>query len=218
MNLLILLPIILALVFFVPQISYEHQDGCHRWHSCPSDSGSYVCGDLGYDTYCPNKSTIVYVPVPDHDYSMVVQTDKKSYTEGEVIIITITTQTINSAVSIVIKDSQGNIVQLDKGALEPRKILNTQFIAGGKLMNEHEIYSIDVVAVNNITGTTSFEYIPPILSLKEQLKRQIPLDEIICRGDFELIVKNNGNVICISHSTAIKLLERNWGSLLIPLS
>ena len=29
-----------------------HQDGCHRWHSCPSDTGSYVCGDLGYYTYC----------------------------------------------------------------------------------------------------------------------------------------------------------------------
>ena len=25
-----------------------HQDGCHRWHSCPSDTGSYICGDLGY--------------------------------------------------------------------------------------------------------------------------------------------------------------------------
>ena len=30
-----------------------HQDGCHRWHSCPSDTGSYVCGDLGYYSECP---------------------------------------------------------------------------------------------------------------------------------------------------------------------
>jgi hypothetical protein len=29
-----------------------HRDGCHRWHSCPSDSGSYVCGDLGYTSGC----------------------------------------------------------------------------------------------------------------------------------------------------------------------
>ncbi|MFE5300326.1 hypothetical protein [Streptomyces sp. NPDC056632] len=29
-----------------------HRNGCHRWHSCPSDTGSYVCGDLGYFTYC----------------------------------------------------------------------------------------------------------------------------------------------------------------------
>ena len=36
--------------------SYAHQSGCHRWHICPSDSGSYVCGDLGYDTYCPKTS------------------------------------------------------------------------------------------------------------------------------------------------------------------
>jgi hypothetical protein len=29
-----------------------HRDGCHRWHSCPSDTGSYACGDLGYDSEC----------------------------------------------------------------------------------------------------------------------------------------------------------------------
>jgi len=33
--------------------AFAHQDGCHSQHSCPSDSGSYVCGDLGIDTYCP---------------------------------------------------------------------------------------------------------------------------------------------------------------------
>jgi micrococcal nuclease len=35
---------------------FAHRDGCHRWHSCPSDTGSYVCGDLGYDDECPKKS------------------------------------------------------------------------------------------------------------------------------------------------------------------
>jgi hypothetical protein len=34
-----------------------HQSGCHRWHSCPSDSGSYVCGDLGYACQYPGGST-----------------------------------------------------------------------------------------------------------------------------------------------------------------
>jgi hypothetical protein len=32
-----------------------HQSGCHRWHSCPSDTGSYVCGDLGYCSQCPDN-------------------------------------------------------------------------------------------------------------------------------------------------------------------
>jgi hypothetical protein len=34
-----------------------HRSGCHRYHSCPSDTGSYVCGDLGYDSQCPKKNT-----------------------------------------------------------------------------------------------------------------------------------------------------------------
>src|SRR3712207_5019255 len=45
--------ILSALLAPVP--AQAHRSGCHRWHSCPSDTGSYVCGDLGYDTYCPNK-------------------------------------------------------------------------------------------------------------------------------------------------------------------
>ena len=32
-----------------------HQSGCHRWHSCPSDSGSYTCGDTGYCSYWPDN-------------------------------------------------------------------------------------------------------------------------------------------------------------------
>ncbi len=33
-----------------------HRDGCHRWHSCPSDSGSYTCGDIGYCSECPDNN------------------------------------------------------------------------------------------------------------------------------------------------------------------
>ncbi|WP_367321340.1 Ig-like domain-containing protein [Streptomyces sp. HUAS ZL42] len=40
------------LLGLVPVTAEAHQHGCHRWHSCPSDTGSYVCGDLGYFTYC----------------------------------------------------------------------------------------------------------------------------------------------------------------------
>jgi uncharacterized protein YgiM (DUF1202 family) len=32
-----------------------HRDGCHRWHTCPSDTGSYRCGDLGHP--CQGSST-----------------------------------------------------------------------------------------------------------------------------------------------------------------
>lgn len=41
----------------MPILVDAHQSGCHRWHSCPSDTGSYVCGDLGYYSGCPSYST-----------------------------------------------------------------------------------------------------------------------------------------------------------------
>ena len=45
--------------------SWAHQDGCHRWHSCPSDSGSYICGDLGYDDECPGRGGGAAEEVPE---------------------------------------------------------------------------------------------------------------------------------------------------------
>ena len=29
-----------------------HRSGCHQGHSCPSDTGSYVCGDTGHSNEC----------------------------------------------------------------------------------------------------------------------------------------------------------------------
>jgi phosphatidylserine/phosphatidylglycerophosphate/cardiolipin synthase-like enzyme len=34
--------------------SIAHQDPCHRLHACPSDHGTYVCGDLGHCDQCPD--------------------------------------------------------------------------------------------------------------------------------------------------------------------
>ncbi len=42
-------------VFAMPAIIQAASSGCHRWHSCPSTTSSYVCGDLGYCSQCPNN-------------------------------------------------------------------------------------------------------------------------------------------------------------------
>lgn len=47
---------ILAVFFMLAAPAQAHRSGCHRWHSCPSDSGSYVCGDLGYTSECGTAS------------------------------------------------------------------------------------------------------------------------------------------------------------------
>jgi endonuclease YncB( thermonuclease family) len=51
----IIVGVLVTALFTSPLIildSAGHRDGCHRWHSCPSDDGSYVCGDLGYNDEC----------------------------------------------------------------------------------------------------------------------------------------------------------------------
>lgn len=56
----------LSVLFLFAAPAHAHRDGCHRWHSCPSDTGSYVCGDLGYTTYCgttaPAASSVAASP------------------------------------------------------------------------------------------------------------------------------------------------------------
>jgi len=45
-----------TLLALLPTIStLAHSSGCHRWHSCPSDLGTYVCGDLGHCSWCPDN-------------------------------------------------------------------------------------------------------------------------------------------------------------------
>ena len=48
---------IIIIIFFciLPFSLNAHRSGCHRWHSCPSDSGSYIYGDIGYCSYCPDN-------------------------------------------------------------------------------------------------------------------------------------------------------------------
>jgi hypothetical protein len=58
MNVKLLAAVVLSTLTFlsVAHKSEAHRDGCHRWHSCPSDTGSYVCGDMGYASQCPNST------------------------------------------------------------------------------------------------------------------------------------------------------------------
>jgi micrococcal nuclease len=46
----------LVLLTAVLTSTEAHRSGCHRWHSCPSDRGTYTCGDLGYCSQCPDNT------------------------------------------------------------------------------------------------------------------------------------------------------------------
>ncbi len=47
--------VVLILCIFPVSLVDAHRSGCHRWHSCPSDSGSYICGDTGHCSGCPDN-------------------------------------------------------------------------------------------------------------------------------------------------------------------
>jgi hypothetical protein len=43
--------VLLAVVFSCPSAD-AHRSGCHAGHSCPSDRGTYECGDIGHCNQC----------------------------------------------------------------------------------------------------------------------------------------------------------------------
>jgi endonuclease YncB( thermonuclease family) len=80
-NHIFLLAIIASVSFVVmlsEQDSFAHRDGCHRWHSCPSDSGSYTCGDTGYCSECPDNQ---YCKAGQTRTNEPVYESKPSYSE-----------------------------------------------------------------------------------------------------------------------------------------
>ena len=68
--------------------AFAHQSGCHRWHSCPSDHGTYTCGDTGHCSQCPDNDyckggiplsiTSTYTSNPTSTTSPAVQSSPKT--------------------------------------------------------------------------------------------------------------------------------------------
>lgn len=59
--LICILTLFVDIVWLAPAVS-AHRSGCHRWHSCPSDTGSYSCGDTGYSNYCATPTYSLHTP------------------------------------------------------------------------------------------------------------------------------------------------------------
>ena len=76
--------LLVVLVFFSSAVIADaHRSGCHRWHSCPSDSGSYTCGDTGRcsgcpdNNFCENRKPRITTKTPERSMPIIpsVQTD-----------------------------------------------------------------------------------------------------------------------------------------------
>lgn len=66
--LLLCLVLLAGTILWAPEMALAHRSGCHNLHTCPSDTSSYVCGDLGYP--CTGATRVddislsaIYVPL-----------------------------------------------------------------------------------------------------------------------------------------------------------
>lgn len=73
-----------SLAISLCSVALAHRSGCHRWHSCPSDRGTYTCGDTGNSSECgvSKKETHPREKVPQAkvDKENKPQVDPKSTT------------------------------------------------------------------------------------------------------------------------------------------
>ena len=92
---------------------------------------------------------------------IVVTTDKTSYMEGDIIMVTgeVSETLFGYAISIEIFAPNGNKVGIDQVMPEADKTFSTQFTAGGSLMKFSGEYTVKVLyATENRTAETTFNF------------------------------------------------------------
>ena len=95
----------------------------------------------------------------DIQSSIVVTTDKASYSEGEIILVTGEVQDLYGIpVSIMLVSPNGNIASIAQVDVDADKTFSTKFFTGGTISQEGT-YTIKVTYGNESrTATTSFEF------------------------------------------------------------
>jgi len=93
--------------------------------------------------------------------SIVVTTDKSSYSEGETILVTGEVRDLYSGtpVSVIIKAPNGNLVSIAQVTVGADKKFSSEATAGGSLMKTEGSYTITVqYGTPNRSAETSFEF------------------------------------------------------------
>ena len=91
--------------------------------------------------------------------SIVVTTDKSSYSEGEIILVTGEVRDLYSQtpVSVIVKAPNGNLVSIAQITVGADKKFSTEITAGGALMKTEGSYTITVqYGTENRSATTTF--------------------------------------------------------------
>jgi predicted secreted protein with PEFG-CTERM motif len=93
--------------------------------------------------------------------SIVVTTDKTSYSEGETILVTGEVRDLYSGtpVSVIVKAPNGNLVSIAQVTVGADKKFSTEVTAGGALMKAEGAYTVTVqYGTENRSAETSFDF------------------------------------------------------------
>lgn len=71
MRCLLLASAVVGAGLVLPQAALAHRSGCHNLHTCPSDTASYACGDLGYP--CDGSNSIENIPASAINVPLLVE-------------------------------------------------------------------------------------------------------------------------------------------------
>lgn len=109
----ILFSSLLIFSFFLLAIPTDaHRSGCHRWHSCPSDSGSYICGDWGYCSGCPdNEYCKNRQPITSNVTINITPSSQSSSTPSDLISTPSSSSTTTTTTNITCRGTFQGIVE-----------------------------------------------------------------------------------------------------------
>jgi len=111
--------------------------------------------------------------------SIILNTDKSSYTDGEIISISgeIKNMTVGTQLSLIIQAPNGNLVALDQITVGADKQFSTEIKLGGKLMKTEGTYTIKV-QYGDESVTTTFEFGGIVSAISNEMEKSDVNDTI----------------------------------------
>jgi predicted secreted protein with PEFG-CTERM motif len=138
-------------------------------------------------------ASIGIAPAFGQTSSIVVTTDKASYSEGETILVTgeVVQLLGGHSLSVVVTSALGNIVSIDQLTVGADKRFSTSLAAGGNLMKVEGTYTIVVQYGDNKinSASTSFEFggVAEVPEDKEEVTSTVTDTTVSVSGSSDLV-------------------------------
>jgi predicted secreted protein with PEFG-CTERM motif len=120
-------------------------------------------------------------PIFGEEGSVVVNTDKSSYFDGDIILVSGEIKYIASGdqLSLIIQAPNGNIVQLDQMEVGPDKKFSTEINPNGPYWKNPGMYKVTITQNENNQATISFEFTGvSVDKVEEVVVEEVAVEEV----------------------------------------